>query len=104
VAARADRGALFDRIVAALAQGRPVPVYVGSRWLPRHVVLFLGGSRAGVWAGGWAGAEGHVRCYDPARGRVVDVDREAFVGGRLGLGRWRRVWFAVLPSLPVPPP
>jgi hypothetical protein len=100
VAARADRGALFDRIVAALAQGRPVPVYVGSRWLPRHVVLFLGGTPAGA---AWAGTERDVRCYDPARGRVVDVDREAFVGGRLGLGRWRQVWFAVLPSLPPPP-
>ncbi len=38
-----DRGALLDRIVAATAEGRPVPVYVGNRWAPRHVVLFLGG-------------------------------------------------------------
>jgi hypothetical protein len=89
-----DRGALLDRIVAATAEGRPVPVYVGNRWAPRHVVLFLGGS---------AGRGDGLRCYDPARGWVVDVDRRAFVRGRLGLGRWDQPWFAVLPELPSPP-
>ena len=89
-----DRGALLDRIVAATAEGRPVPVYVGNRWAPRHVVLFLGGS---------AGRGDGLRCYDPARGWVVDVDRRAFVRGRLGLGRWDRPWFAVLPEPPSPP-
>lgn len=88
-----DRSALLDRIVAATAEGRPVPVYVGNRWAPRHVVLFLGGS---------AGRRDRLRCYDPARGWVVDVDRRAFVRGRLGLGRWDRPWFAVLPEPPSP--
>jgi hypothetical protein len=89
-----DRGALVDRIVAATAEGRPVPVYVGNRWAPRHVVLFLGGS---------AGRGDGLRCYDPARGWVIDVDRRAFVRGRLGLGRWDQPWFAVLPEPPSPP-
>ena len=89
-----DRGALLDRIVAATAEGRPVPVYVGNRWAPRHVVLFLGGSA--VRGDG-------LRCYDPARGWVVDVDRRAFVRRRLGLGRWVQPWFAVLPEPPSPP-
>lgn len=84
-----DRGALLNRILAATAEGRPVPVYVGNRWAPRHVVLFLGGS---------AGRGDGLRCYDPARGWVVDLDRRAFVRGRLGLGRWDRPWFAVLPE------
>ena len=89
VVAWPDRGALFDRIVAATAERRPVPVYVGNRWLPRHVVLFLGG-----------GSEGRLRCYDPARGWVVGVERGAFVRGRLGLSGWDRPWFAVLPGPP----
>jgi hypothetical protein len=89
-----DRGALVDRVVAATAEGRPVPVYMGNRWAPRHVVLFLGGS---------AGRGDGLRCYDPARGWVVDVDRRAFVRDRLGLGRWNQPWFAVLPELPSPP-
>jgi len=89
VVAWLDRGALFDRIVAATAERRPVPVYVGNRWLPRHVVLFLGG-----------GSERRLRCYDPARGWVVGVERGAFVRGRLGLSGWDRPWFAVLPGPP----
>jgi hypothetical protein len=88
------RGVLLDRIVAATAEGRPVPVYVGNRWAPRHVVLFLSGS---------AGRGDGLRCYDPARGWVVDLDRQAFVRGRLGLGRWDRPWFAVLPEPSGPP-
>jgi hypothetical protein len=89
-----DRGALLNRILAATAEGRPVPVYVGNRWAPRHVVLFLGGS---------AGRGDGLRCYDPARGWVVDLDRRAFVGGPLGFGRWDRPWFAVLPEPPSKP-
>ena len=89
-----DRSVVLDRVVAATGHGRPVPMYVGNRWAPRHVVLFLGGT---------AGRVDALRCYDPARGGVVDVEREAFVGGRLGLGGWDKPWFVVLPSpLPVP--
>jgi hypothetical protein len=94
VTLRAGRSAVFDRIVAATAAGRPVPLYVGNRWAPRHVVLLLGGG-----PGGGLGPVDRVRCYDPDCGRVVDVEREAFVRGRLGLGGWDRPWCAVLPSL-----
>jgi hypothetical protein len=98
VTLRAGRGAVFDRIVAATAAGRPVPVYVGNRWAPRHVALFLGGDPGGG-PGGSPGRVDRLRCYDPASGRVVDVEREAFVRGRLGLSGWDRPWCAVLPSL-----
>lgn len=80
-----DRDSAFDRIAAAVARRRPVPVYVGNRWLPRHVVLALGQ------------VDGRLRCYDPARGRLTDVDRAAFTTARLGLAGWDRPWFAVLP-------
>ena len=84
------RGEVFDRIVAAVATGRPVPVYVGNRVAPRHVVLFVDLA---------PGRVDRLLCYDPACGRVVEVEREAFVRGRLRLAGWDRPWFAVLPSL-----
>lgn len=77
---------LFDRISAATAQGRPVALYVGNRWLPRHVVLALGQ------------VDGRLRCYEPSRGRLVDVDRASFMTSRLGLSGWDRLWFAILPD------
>ncbi len=43
--ARTRRERAFDRIVAATGSGRPAPVFVGSKWLPRHVVLALGRRR-----------------------------------------------------------
>ncbi len=77
--------AAFDRIAAASA-ATPVPFYVGSRLLPRHVVLALG-------------SEGErLACYEPSSGTVVGVDRAAFATGRLGLGRWGVVWFSVQPA------
>jgi len=84
------RGEVFDRIAAEVATGRPVPVYVGNRVAPRHVVLFVDLP---------PGRVDRLLCYDPACGRVVEVEREAFVRGRLRLAGWDRPWFAVLPSL-----
>lgn len=63
---------------AAVADGLPCPVFVGSRWLPRHVVLAVGTDTDGP---------GKVQVYNPARGTI-----EA-----LHAGRWRRTWFALLP-------
>ncbi|MBZ5741356.1 hypothetical protein [Nocardioides mangrovi] len=61
-------------VLAALP--RPVPVYLGSRWVPRHVVLVLE-ERDGVpWA------------YNPATGHLAP----------LASSSWRHRWFAVLPA------
>ena len=81
-----DRPAAFDRVLRATWDGRPVPVYVGNRWLPRHVVLVTG-----------VGPEETLRCYDPARGVVATVTRREFGTARLGLSGWDRPWFVVLP-------
>lgn len=83
---RPDRDALFDRLVEVAGWGRPVAVYVGSRWAPRHVVLAIGS------------AEGRLRCYEPAAGALVDVVRRSFVDGRLGLAGWDRPWCVVTPD------
>jgi hypothetical protein len=62
-----------EQVLAALP--RPVPVYLGSRWLPRHVVLALGER------------DGEPLVYDPAKGAVV----------AMSTSRWQHPWWAVLP-------
>jgi hypothetical protein len=62
-----------EDVLAALP--RPVPIYLGSRWLPRHVVLALGQQ------------DGEPLVYNPARGAVVPISAS----------RWQHRWFAVLP-------
>lgn len=69
------------RAIKTAAATRPVPVYVGSRWLPRHVVLVL---------------DADLRVYEPAGGRVVPMTADAFTGGSLQLAGWSRPWCAVL--------
>jgi hypothetical protein len=82
---RTSPAAGYDAVIEATSERRPVPVYVGSRWLPRHVVLALGEHG------------GALRFYEPARGRLVDVSRPEFAHARLGLAGWDHAWWAVLP-------
>lgn len=70
---------------ATVGAGEPVPVFVGSRVLARHVVLAVGTTSDGL------------RAWDPATGRTTTVDDEAFTAARLGLGRWQVPWALVLP-------
>jgi hypothetical protein len=77
---------LFGRIVAGVTAGRPVPFFVGSSWLPRHVVLAVGP------------APGGLSVYNPADGRVVTVSSASFTGARLSLAGWSKPWFVVLPD------
>lgn len=51
-------------------------VYVGSRWLPRHVMLVLDGQP--------------TRCYNPATGQVRPLDDPR-------LSSWRTRWFEITP-------
>lgn len=77
------RAAAYDVLVASLATG-PTPVYVGSRWLPRHVVLAV--TESG----------GVVTCYEPASGRRTRFTRDAWLRGRLqGCGGWPVPWAVV---------
>lgn len=61
-------------VLAALPH--PVPIYLGSRWLPRHVVLAL------------SERDGEPVIYDPARGALVPISASS----------WKKRWFAVLPD------
>ena len=55
------RGEAYDDVVHAAALGHAVPLYVGNRTLPRHVVLVVGGDDAALTA------------YDPASGGPVTI-------------------------------
>ena len=80
------RGRAFDGLARACRDGHRLPVYVGSRWCPRHVVLALATEPGDALA-----------VYDPATGRSVTVDRGAWRRARLTFGGWRVPWFVILP-------
>lgn len=82
-----SRAGEYAAVRAAVSAGRPCPLYVGSAWLPRHVVLAVAPTADGL------------EVYDPARGSVEELTRTAFTSGRLTtFRRWTRPWFAVLPT------
>lgn len=62
---------------------RPVAVYVGSRLLPRHVVLAVGETGDGV------------EVFDPSRGRTHRVPHENWAGHRIGVAGWNYFWFVI---------
>jgi hypothetical protein len=82
----ASRSTLLRWITAAVSHGRPAPLYVGSGWLPRHVVLAVGtdGDR--------------LSCYEPSGGRLRPAGHEAFLEAALDLAGWSTPWCAVLPD------
>lgn len=74
----------YEVLVAQLAT-RPVAVYVGSRWLPRHVVLALEAPDAGL----------SIRLFDPGSGRIELVEAGRWRQHRLGIGPWDHLWFVL---------
>lgn len=78
-----DRRDSLAAILHATRNGHVVPVFVGNRWSPRHVVLVL---------------DPDLVTYDPARGRRVDLRANDFVEGELMNASWPVPWFAVLPE------
>ena len=55
--------------------------------LPRHVALVVE-----------ATARGTLNVYDPARGRLDELDRLAFLGNRVDIAGWDVAWFVVTPE------
>ena len=79
---------LGRRVWPALAHAsptRPVAVFVGDRWLPRHVVLVT------------STEDGRTRTYEPSSGRTVTVTRARWEAGELALAGWDRPWLVVSP-------
>lgn len=83
VTARFRPGRAWSAMTTSLAAGAVVPAYVGSRWLPRHVVLVV------------EPFDDAVRAYEPSTGRVVRFTRDEWVDGRLLLAGWREPWFVI---------
>jgi hypothetical protein len=79
------RGEAYAVVARAVGHGHAIPLYVGSRLLPRHVVLVVDADEAALMA------------YDPSSGHRVRLPREAFVRGDLRVAGWSEPWFAVLP-------
>lgn len=75
------RPALAYEIVREQLATRPVVVYIGSRWLPRHVILAV------------ATLDGAIQVFDPARGRLVRVIEEKWITNNLDVAGWSHVWF-----------
>lgn len=67
------------------ASHRPTAVYIGSRWLPRHVVLTVAGRADGS----------AVRIFDPAQGRLLTLPRGRWFENELGIAGWSHPWFLV---------
>lgn len=72
----------YDVLRGRVAQ-RPTAVYVGSAWIPRHVVLAVTDTGAGI------------EVFDPARGRLVVVPEQRWVAHAVGLAGWSHVWAIV---------
>jgi hypothetical protein len=82
-----QRRDLVADVVASLECRQPVALYVGSRWVPRHVMLAIRPEPTGGFS-----------CYDPGSGQLRPVTSELFLDGDLGLNNWRYLWLAVLPE------
>ena len=79
-----SRAETFERLAATGGA-----LYVGSRLLPRHVLLVLGGD---------PGRRDALRCYQPSRGTVVTLPREEFLRHGLTRAGWPYPWLAVTPG------
>jgi hypothetical protein len=85
--ARTDLPGAYDRLLAAPRAGRVAALFVGSEWIPRHVTLVV-----------QATATGKLEIFDPAYGRLDELDRFAFLGRRIGIAGWDVPWFVITPD------
>jgi hypothetical protein len=74
----------YAELRARVREGRPALLYVGNAWSPRHVVLVMPPT-----------GDQELDVYEPSAGRVVDLQRHAFVERRLQVGGWDYPWAAV---------
>lgn len=83
-----DPGRAYDAIVAAVASGSPVPLFIGEGSWMQHIVLVTAATPA------------ELTIYDPARGVLVHRTREQFETGRLDVAGWPQPWLVILPAAP----
>ncbi|WP_462418008.1 hypothetical protein [Kytococcus sp. Marseille-QA3725] len=81
---RAGAGGLGEAL-QGVGQHEPALLYVGSRWLPRHVCLLA------------EDPTGRLALYDPAGGTVVEADVDALAAGEQRVAGWSVPWAVVAP-------
>ena len=84
--ARTGLSSAYERLLDSAVADRVAAIFVGSTWLPRHVVLVVGATGA------------TLDVYDPARGRVSALDKVAFTGNRIDIAGWDVGWMVVTPD------
>lgn len=77
----------YRELVDVVGDGLPALLYVGNAALPRHVVLALPGDGDEV-----------LDVYDPATGRVSELEESAFAERQIGLAGWDVPWLALWPK------
>ncbi len=85
-AARTGRTAAYQRLLDATNASRVAAIFIGSTWLPRHIVLAVGSTDA------------TLQVYDPARGRLALLSRVDFAGDRIDIAGWDVAWMVVTPD------
>lgn len=78
----------------SIGPGRPGVLFVGSRVLPRHVVLVVG---ATTEIGGETVERG-LTIYEPSAGQVLSLPLAAFLDRATRIGGWPVTWVALLPG------
>ena len=78
----------FERVNSVVAEGMPGLLYVGSRTVPRHVLLILPGN-----------GDDRLDIYDPTDGSVRARSVRSFASQELRLSGWNVPWFIVAPSV-----
>jgi hypothetical protein len=86
---RSQRSRIFKQIASLAGTGNAIPLYVGNRWSPRHVVLVLPADGP---------QQNEVLIYDPASGRRYPIDADDFSAGRLRVAGWQVPWAVVVPT------
>lgn len=77
------RPAVGFEVLREQVQRRPTAVYIGDRWLPRHVVL------------AFADTDHGIRLFDPSHGDLATVPRERWTHHRVGVAGWSHAWFVL---------
>ena len=93
---RVALGEAFAALHQVSMPDRPGVLFVGSSWLPRHVVLVIGSAVEVVGDPGAAPVTS-LTVYEPSSGQVIsltpdDLERHTPIAG------WRQCWVALIPG------
>lgn len=85
-----QRASAWKALQRAISTGHPTPIYIGSRWLPRHVILALDLSAT------------DVAVYDPSTGHIVELSKDNWLQGDVQTAGWSSPWCVIVPEHSTP--